>query len=197
MLLRINNEITAPIVGLWDEQQQWRGLLSVDEARALAQKAERDLIEFAPKTQPPTCQIADANDYRATGLARDLADAGLNTNADILRLIARYEEKGIRSGYLLLLSPVDAIRFAQEAAACGIGTLGPNYWYGPGLEWYPAPDYSALLNETDFVQRSVVRLTEDVENHLPEGVAFVEVILNDPEKPSQPFTTVVLRRSSQ
>ncbi len=190
MLLRINEEITASTLGLWDERQQWRGILPLAEARAIAEAAGRDLIEFAPKTLPPTCRIGDANDYRAAGLSRDLAAAGLTNNAEILRLIARYEEKGIRTGYLLLLSPEDAMRFAQEAVAHGIGTLGPNYWYGPGMEWWPAPDYSALLNEPDFVQRSLARLTEDVNNHLPEDVAFIEVILYDPAKPSAAERTV-------
>jgi hypothetical protein len=190
MLLRINDEITAAIVGVWDEQQQWHGHLRIGEARALARTAGRDLVEFAPKTQPPTCRIADAGDYRAIGLARDLANAGLVTNADILRLIARYEEKGIRSGHLLLLNPADAIRFAQEAAVCDIGTTGPNYWYGPGLEWYPAPNYSALVGEPDFVQRSLAQLTEEVNNHLPADVAFVEVILYDPMKSAHQFKEV-------
>jgi hypothetical protein len=157
MLLQINDDITAPTVVLWDEQQQWRGILPLSEARAIAGAAGLDLIEFAPKTLPPICRIGDADDYRATGLAHDLATAGLQTNVEILRLIARYEERGIRSGkYLLLLSPSDAVRFAYEAAAHGIGTTGPNYWYGPGLEWYPGPDYSALVSEPDFVQRSLV-----------------------------------------
>lgn len=187
MFLRINDEITAPTVGLWDDQRQWRGHLCLADALAIAHGVRRDLIEFAPKTAPPICEIGDANDYRATGLARDLAEAGHETNPEILNLITRYEEKGIRNGkYLLLLLPQDAVRFAEEAAESGIGTLGPNYWYGPGWEWWPAPDYSALAGEPDFVERSVVRVREDIEQHLPEGVAFVEIVLRDPKEPIAP-----------
>jgi Translation initiation factor IF-3, N-terminal domain len=184
MLLRINAEITATIVGLWDDQRQWRGHLPLANALALADMASLDLIEFAPKTEPPTCLIGDNNDYQAHGLARDLSDAGFEANPEMLSLIARYEDKGVRSGeYLLLLTPMDALRFAEEAAACGVGALGPNFWYGPGWEWYPSPDYSALAREPDFVQQSLIRLREDVEQHLPEDVAFVEIVLHDPVRP--------------
>ena len=183
MLLRINDEITSATVGLWDDQRQWRGHLQLADALAMAQVVRRDLIEFAPKTEPPTCLIGDANDYRATGLARDLANAHFVTSPQALDLTARYEKRGVRSGkYLLLLLPDDAVQFAEEAAAFGIGTTGPNYWYGPGWEWYPGPDYSALVGERDFVQRSVARLKEDIEHHLPEGVAFVEIVLHDRER---------------
>ena len=94
----------------------------------------------------------DTATYRATDLARDLSDAGFEANPEILSLIARYEDKGVRSGRYLLLTPVDVLRFAEEAASCGVGTLGPNFWHRPGWDTIPSPDYSSLAREPGFVQ---------------------------------------------
>jgi len=110
-------------------------------------------------------------------------------------LIALYEDKAIRSGkYLLLLTPDDAVRFAEEAAASNVGTTGPNYWYGPGWEWYPGPDYIALVSEPDFVQRSLLRVKEDIERHLPESVAFVQIVLHDSAKAGPSIVPLVLKQ---
>jgi hypothetical protein len=179
VLLRVNEEITASPVGLWDENQQWHSDVPIADALAHARAVGQDLVEFAPKFTPPVCQIGNRGDYDAHGLANDLAAAKFRTDPRELDLVRQFEGRGVRSGqYLLLLTPADAILFAEEAARRDIGTLGPNYWYGPGWEWWPAPDYSTLVSDPAFVQKSLARLTEDLES-LPEGVAFVQILLQN------------------
>lgn len=100
---------------------------------------------------------------------------------DILRdLESRYEGRGIRSGRMLLLKPADARKMAEEAGRFGIGILGPEYWFAPGNEYYPSPDYSYMLDADDFVQRSVHQAKQDIRDALPDGVAWISFVLAIP-----------------
>lgn len=62
--LRINGEIDAPQVRLIGEDGQQLGIVSLREAILKAEDAELDLVEIAPKAQPPVCKIMDYGKFK-------------------------------------------------------------------------------------------------------------------------------------
>jgi translation initiation factor IF-3 len=61
---QINEEITAKEVRVIDENGEMRGILSIDEALALAEEADLDLVNVSPNAEPPVCKILDYGKYR-------------------------------------------------------------------------------------------------------------------------------------
>lgn len=57
--LRTNNQIRVPEVRLIGEDGEQLGVKTLEEALQLAQDAELDLVEVAPKAKPPVCKILD------------------------------------------------------------------------------------------------------------------------------------------
>lgn len=57
--LRINQQIRVPTVRLIGEEDEQLGLKSLEDAMKLAQEAGLDLVEVAPKANPPVCKILD------------------------------------------------------------------------------------------------------------------------------------------
>jgi len=53
----------VPSVRLIDENDGQLGLKTLEEALKLAQEAELDLVEVAPKANPPVCKILDYGKY--------------------------------------------------------------------------------------------------------------------------------------
>lgn len=60
---RINFEIHAPTVRLLDEKGAQIGVLSIEEARKLANEQVLDLVEVAPQAQPPVVKLIDYNKF--------------------------------------------------------------------------------------------------------------------------------------
>ncbi len=60
---RINGQITAPMVRLIDAEGKQVGIVSLQEALKEAKKANLDLVEIAPKANPPVCKIIDFGQY--------------------------------------------------------------------------------------------------------------------------------------
>lgn len=60
---RINHEIHSPTVRLLDDKGAQIGVLSLSEARKLAEERTLDLVEVAPKAQPPVVKIIDYNKF--------------------------------------------------------------------------------------------------------------------------------------
>lgn len=56
---RINEKIRTPEVRLIDDKGQNRGVVSILEARRLADEAGFDLVEVSGDTNPPVCRILD------------------------------------------------------------------------------------------------------------------------------------------
>ncbi|MCA9353531.1 translation initiation factor IF-3 [Candidatus Nomurabacteria bacterium] len=56
---RINKEIRAKELRVLDEEDNNLGTLSFEEALKMAEDRELDLIEIAPKSNPPVAKIAD------------------------------------------------------------------------------------------------------------------------------------------
>lgn len=61
--VRINHQIRVPKVRVIHGEQNL-GVLSTDEAREIARRAELDLVEIAPQSKPPVCKIMDYGKYK-------------------------------------------------------------------------------------------------------------------------------------
>ena len=61
--LRINRQIRVPTVRMIDEKDEQLGIKSIDEALRLAEEKGLDLVEVAPKANPPVCKILDYGKY--------------------------------------------------------------------------------------------------------------------------------------
>jgi len=62
--LRINDLIRISPVRLIDENDNPVGVVEVDEAKRLAKEAGLDLVEVAPKGDPPVCKIMDYGKWK-------------------------------------------------------------------------------------------------------------------------------------
>ena len=61
---QINEEIRAAEVRVIDENGVMRGVMSLDEALALAEQADLDLVNVSPNAEPPVCKILDFGKFR-------------------------------------------------------------------------------------------------------------------------------------
>ena len=62
--VRVNDEIDARSVRVVDEDGQIIGIMSAQEALETAISRGLDLIEIAPKAEPPVCKVIDLGKYR-------------------------------------------------------------------------------------------------------------------------------------
>lgn len=62
--LRINDLIRISPIRLIDENDNPVGVIEVDEAKRLAKEAGLDLVEVAPKGDPPVCKIMDYGKWK-------------------------------------------------------------------------------------------------------------------------------------
>ncbi len=60
----INERIKAPEVRVIDDEGKMLGVLKTEEAFAIAQKKELDLVEVSPKANPPVCKILDFGQFK-------------------------------------------------------------------------------------------------------------------------------------
>lgn len=60
---RLNNDIRAPRLRVIDEDGKQLGILTKQEALALAQERELDLVEISPDADPPVCKIINWGKY--------------------------------------------------------------------------------------------------------------------------------------
>lgn len=61
---RINHQITAPQIRLIDEESRQIGVLTLSEAKAQATETGLDLVEIAPKANPPVVKLIDFSKFR-------------------------------------------------------------------------------------------------------------------------------------
>jgi translation initiation factor IF-3 len=61
---RVNEEIAVPNVRLVDENGAMIGVVTRNEALAMAEKAALDLVEVAPGADPPVCKILDYGKFK-------------------------------------------------------------------------------------------------------------------------------------
>ncbi len=62
--LRLNDEITGREIRLIDQDGEQAGVVSLMQAKRLAEEAELDLVEISPNAKPPVCRIMDYGKYR-------------------------------------------------------------------------------------------------------------------------------------
>ena len=62
--LRINEQITNPVIRLINETGENEGLVDSDDARRRAEEVNLDLVEIQPKSDPPVCKIMDYGKYK-------------------------------------------------------------------------------------------------------------------------------------
>ncbi len=61
---KINEEIRDKELRVIDETGQMLGIMSRDEALALADEKKLDLVNISPNAKPPVCKILDYGKYR-------------------------------------------------------------------------------------------------------------------------------------
>ncbi|WP_428715077.1 translation initiation factor IF-3 [Uliginosibacterium sediminicola] len=61
---RINREITVPEVRLVGEESEPLGIVSIQQALAMAEEAAVDLVEIAPQAKPPVCRLMDFGKFK-------------------------------------------------------------------------------------------------------------------------------------
>ena len=61
---RINRKIRTPQVRLIGVEGEQIGIVPIEEAIRLAEQAQLDLVEIAPKAQPPVCRILDYGKFK-------------------------------------------------------------------------------------------------------------------------------------
>ncbi len=69
--LRINEMIRVREVRLIDNNGNQRGIIPTSEALKLAKEAGLDLVEVAPKANPPVCKLLDYGKYKFEQEKRD------------------------------------------------------------------------------------------------------------------------------
>ncbi|WP_335622182.1 translation initiation factor IF-3 [Acidihalobacter ferrooxydans] len=62
--VRLNDEIAVRQVRLIDAEGENRGVVSIEDALALAEEANLDLVEIVPTSQPPVCRIMDYGKFK-------------------------------------------------------------------------------------------------------------------------------------
>jgi translation initiation factor IF-3 len=68
---RVNNKIRAREVRLIGENQQQLGVMSLNEALALARQRGVDLVEIAAAANPPVCRLVDYGKFRYEQAKKD------------------------------------------------------------------------------------------------------------------------------
>jgi len=61
---RVNEEITAPEIRLIGVEGEQIGVVTLQQAMALAEESEIDLVEIAPTAQPPVCRLMDYGKFK-------------------------------------------------------------------------------------------------------------------------------------
>jgi translation initiation factor IF-3 len=62
--LRVNHEIRAPRVRVISEAGEQLGVITIQEAMAMAREAAMDLVEVVGTSVPPVCKIIDYGKFR-------------------------------------------------------------------------------------------------------------------------------------
>ncbi len=97
--LRTNNQIRVPEVRLIDENGEQLGVRPTEEALRLSQEAELDLVEVAPKANPPVCKILDYGKhvYRQNKLEKKHRASQKQTEMKGVRLTFRIDSHDLET----------------------------------------------------------------------------------------------------
>lgn len=61
---KVNKQINAQTVRVIDENGKQLGIMSLEEALALAEEKDLDLLEVAPNASPPVCRLVDYGKFK-------------------------------------------------------------------------------------------------------------------------------------
>jgi hypothetical protein len=95
-----------------------------------------------------------------------------------MKLIDKYQKTGFIKAGELLLTPANALEFINEIAEGNISVLGVDLWYYINNQISEDPG-SLDLSEIDDPQQSVSLAKQFITHNLPEGTAFVSLVLSD------------------
>ncbi|MDX9724548.1 MAG: translation initiation factor IF-3 [Myxococcota bacterium] len=83
---RINHQIRIPQIRVIGPEGDQLGLMSPDEARAIAEEQGLDLVEVAPKAKPPVCRIMDYGKFRYEQSKKAAASKAARVDLKTLRM---------------------------------------------------------------------------------------------------------------
>lgn len=109
---RLNDQIRAPRLRVIDEDGKQLGILSKQEALAIAQERDLDLVEISPNADPPVCKIVDWGKYnyqktkqlqknrkQAKSLEMKQIRLGLKIGAHDLNIKMKHATKFLEAGH--------------------------------------------------------------------------------------------------
>ena len=76
---RVNNKIRAREVRVIGENQQQLGVMSLNEALAMARQRGVDLVEIAATANPPVCRLVDYGKFRTSKRRRTRSPKSTST----------------------------------------------------------------------------------------------------------------------
>ncbi len=68
---RVNRQIRIPQIRLIDENGDQAGIVNTDDARRRAESVSLDLVEVAPRADPPVCRIMDFGKFKYAQRKKD------------------------------------------------------------------------------------------------------------------------------
>lgn len=86
---RINERIRVPEVRLIDADGDNKGVVNIDEARAAAESAGLDLVEVAPKAEPPVVRVLDFGKFLYEQAKKDREARKAQTKVEIKEIRLR------------------------------------------------------------------------------------------------------------
>jgi len=94
---RINHQIRIPQIRVIGPDGDQLGIMSPDEARAIAEEHELDLVEVAPKAKPPVCRIMDFGKFRYELSKKAAASKAARVDLKTLRLRPKTDDHDIET----------------------------------------------------------------------------------------------------
>ncbi len=97
--LAINEQIRAKEVRLIDQDGEQLGIVSINEANALAEEKHLDLVLLSPNAEPPVCRLMDYGKYRYETLKKQKEQRKNQKNSETreIRLSPRIDDHDLET----------------------------------------------------------------------------------------------------
>jgi len=83
---RVNRQIRVPQVRLIDAEENQVGIVSIEEARRIAEEAKLDLVEVSPLAEPPVCRVMDFGKFKYAQKKKERGQAKAHSTLKELRV---------------------------------------------------------------------------------------------------------------
>ena len=128
----INEDIRDREVRLIDENGEQLGVVSIDEAMDLADKANKDLVKIAPGAKPPVCKIMDygKHKYEQAKREKETRKSQKTTQVKEIRLSLNIEEHDIKTkakNAVKFLSSGDKLKVSLRFRGRQLGHISLGY----------------------------------------------------------------------